>query len=77
MKLAADLKAMLGIGGTDRVLVLDGANAVGHRVVERLIDAEYPAVRVGVKTMHDKQETAGVEFVPFVWDDVDTYKDAL
>ena len=77
-----DLKKFLGIGETShdhvgRVLVLDGTDVVGHRVVERLIDAEYGELRVGMRTVHEKEATPGVELVPFVWEDETTYSVAL
>ena len=82
MKLAAELKKILGIGEASnkhagRVLVLDGADVVGHRVVERLIAAEYGDVRVGMRSLHKIEETTGVQLVPFVWEDEDTYATAL
>ncbi|KAL7538713.1 hypothetical protein ACHAXR_011105 [Thalassiosira sp. AJA248-18] len=74
MKLAAELKKILHIGDhVGRVLVLDGADPVGHRVVEHLIDAGCPDLRVGMRTLREKEETRGIEMVPFVWENEDTY----
>lgn len=78
MKLGAELKKILGIGKhVERVLVLDGADVVGHRVVERLIDAEIPELRVGMRTLTENEGTRGVEMVPFIWEDETTYDAAL
>jgi len=82
MKLTAELKKILHIGEAShkhagRVLILDGADAVAHRVVERLIDAEHPNLRVGTRKLHEKEATTGVEMVPFVWEDEKTYTTAL
>lgn len=78
MKLGAELKKILGIGKhVERVLILDGADVVGHRVVERLIDADIPELRVGMRTPTENEETRGVEIVPFIWEDESTYDAAL
>ncbi len=80
MKLAEEFKKLLHIGGTTpgRVLVLDGSDAVGHRVVERLIDAEYTDnLRVGVRTLKQGGNAGGAELVLFVWEDESTYATAL
>ena len=81
MKFAAELKKILHLGEANkhagRVLVLDGADVVGHRVVERLIEAEFVDLRVGMRTLKEKEETKGVELVPLVFEDETTYNDAL
>ena len=85
MKIVDDLKKILHVGGNadkhaehvGRVLVLDGEDIVGHRVVEKLIEAEYTNLRVGMRKLQEKEETRGVELVPFVFEDVTTYDAAL
>jgi len=88
MKLGAELKRILSVGKPSvreespnrqagRVLVLDGADVVGYRVVERLIDAGYADLRVGSRTMHAEKEIRAVDMVHFIWEDEDTYAAAL
>lgn len=81
MKFIEDIKKLLHIGGdhVGRVLVLDGADVVGHRVVERLIDAGYTDnLRVGMRTMRTVAEHhAGMELIPFKFEDESAYDDAL
>lgn len=79
MKLTAAQKEMIGWAnhGVGRVLVLDGKDVVGHRVVERLIDGGYSDLRVGMRTAHGTASTPGLETVPFVWEDESTYDAAL
>ena len=84
MKLKFELKKILQDGESpadhaNRVLVLDGADVVGHRVVDRLVEAECTNLRVGFRTLPNKEEEErrGVETVRFVWEDETTYSDAL
>jgi uncharacterized protein YbjT (DUF2867 family) len=79
MDIVGEIKKILHLDGMPgRVLVLDGLDAVGHRVVERLIDAEYTdQLRVGLRTLHDTAPSGGAELVPFVWEDETTYDAAL
>lgn len=77
MNLAAD---MLGVGDQGgRVLILDGADCVGGRVVDRLIESGYTDLRVGCPAVHEHRQATpeGVECVPFVWEDEATFVDAL
>ena len=61
-----------------RILILDGSDAVGHRVVKSLGDAGVADVRVGVSTPVKEQDpTSNFEVVPFVWGDESTYSAAL
>ncbi len=56
-----------------RILVLDGTDAVGHRVSKRLMDSGVVEVRVGYKPPLKQQGSMGMEIVPFVWGDESTY----
>lgn len=79
MKLAAELKKMLGMGPhTEKVLVLDGDDPVGYRVVKRLVDAEFTNLRVGTTKFIERDDiTKGFVLVPFVFGDEETYTAAL
>jgi hypothetical protein len=83
MKLAA-IKKVFHLGRTvgcehdGRILILDGSDAVGHRVVKSLVDAGVADVRVGVRTpLKEQDPTSIMERVPFVWGDESTYSAAL
>lgn len=67
-----------------KVLIIDGDNVVGFRIVNLLLkEGEFPGVdvRVGFREMHAPDElTEGWETldrVKFVWEDETTFKDAL
>jgi hypothetical protein len=87
MKLGfSGLKATLGMSGPQvgRVLILDGDNVVGFRIVNLLLkEGETPGVelRVGFRDLPNDDEIAegwdGVERVKFVWEDKATYAHAL
>ena len=79
MTIAEEVKNFLHIGGEEvgKVFVLDGADPIGHRVVEKLIDTRYTNLRVGVKTLHEDMHSNSTEFVPFDWEKEDTYEPAL
>ncbi|KAL7478849.1 hypothetical protein ACHAW6_004601 [Cyclotella cf. meneghiniana] len=87
MKLGlSGLKATLGMGGPQvgKVLILDGDNVVGFRIVNLLLkEGETPGVelRVGFRDLPNDDEVAegweDVERVKFVWEDEATYAHAL
>lgn len=79
MTIAEEVKNFLHLGGEEisKVFVLDGADPVGHRVVEKLIDTGYTDLRVGVTTLHEDMHSNSTEFVPFDWEKEDTYEAAL
>ena len=67
-----------------KVLILDGDNVIGYRIVNLIIEeGEFPGVelRVGFREMPAPDEVNEnwdcVERVKFVWEDEDTYADAL
>lgn len=69
---------------TTRVLILDGDNAIGYRIVNLILkEGQYPGVdlRVGFREIHAPDELAEgwdcVEKIKFVWEDESTYEDAL
>lgn len=69
---------------TGTVLILDGDNVIGYRIVNLLLkEGQYPGVelRVGFREMHAPDELAegwdSVEKIKFVWEDESTYDDAL
>ncbi len=69
---------------TGRVLVVDGHNVVGYRVVDQLAYLEYPMIRVGVRNTQDYLNTKRwdkmeyiIEKVTFDWCDESTYDIAL
>ncbi|KAL7463684.1 hypothetical protein ACHAXS_004035 [Conticribra weissflogii] len=86
-----DLKRFTGLGSgsksTDKqpapskvgkVLVLDGTNVVGHRVVNRLVKGGYASnLRVGMRDATEKMQWEGVEETKFVWENEDSYAEAL
>ena len=77
-KIPEEVKKILHIDdSTGKVFVLNGACPIGHRVVERLIDKKYTDLRVGVRTLKEKETDTAIEFVPFVWEDEGTYEAAL
>lgn len=78
-KLTEEVKKLLYLGSetAGKVFVLDGADPVGHRVVERLIDSGYTDLRVGVRTTKQISTSGTTEFVPFMWEDETTYDTAL
>jgi len=75
---------LFGTKNIGKVLVLDGNNVVGYRVVNLLLrEGEYPGVelRVGFRRFPSLGELQEgwecVDKVKFVWEDEDTYADAL
>ena len=77
-KIPEEVKKILHLDeSTGKVFVLNGACALGHRVVERLIDKKYSNLSVGVRTLKEKETDTAIEFVPFVWEDEGTYEAAL
>jgi uncharacterized protein YbjT (DUF2867 family) len=69
---------------TGRVLVVDGHNVVGYRVVDQFAYLEYPMIRVGVRNTQDYLNTKRwdkteytIEKVTFDWCDESTYDIAL
>ena len=89
LHLLEDLKKCFGIKKTSvdqigRILVVDGHDVVGYRVIDQLAYADYPLIRVGVKNTDDFQVTKRwedseyiIERVPFDWNDESTYDLAL
>lgn len=87
MKLGlSGLKATLGMGGPQvgKVLILDGDNVVGFRIVNLLLkEGETPGVelRVGFRDLPNDDEVVegweDVDRVKFVWEDEATYAHAL
>jgi uncharacterized protein YbjT (DUF2867 family) len=62
-----------------KIFITGGNGPVGHRVASKLLKAGFPDVRCGAhrpEDMHDKGKE-GAEIVHFVWEDPDTYADAL
>lgn len=81
MKFAAITKAWPGktvdCEHVGRILILDGSDAVGHRVVKSLLDSGVD-VRVGARTPLKEQNPKDImDIVPFVWGDETTYSAAL
>ena len=78
-KFTEEVKKLLHLGSetAGKVFVLDGADPIGHRVVERLIDSGYTDLRVGVRTTKQIITSGTTEFVPFMWEDETTYDTAL
>lgn len=72
----AELKHLVGMVG-HKIFILDGADVVGHRVVESLLDAGCTNVRVGMRTVTEADQTTGFEIVPFVWENEGTWPAAL
>jgi len=88
MHLLADLKKRFGFGEssvdqTGRILVVDGHDVVGYRVVDQLAYIDYPMIRVGVRNTDDFQVKKWedneyiIERVTFDWVDESTYDIAL
>jgi len=85
----SDLKKCFGFDGktsvdqTGRVLVVDGHDVVGYRVVDQLAYVDYPLIRVGVRNTDDLQVKRWeeneyiIEKVTFDWVDESTYDIAL
>lgn len=79
------MKTALGLGPRiGHVLILDGDNVVGYRIVNLLLkEGETPGVdiRVGFQELPEEDEVVEgwecVEKVKFVWGDEKTYADAL
>lgn len=85
------LKRLTGLGSgnqsTDKqpapskvgnVLVLDGTNVVGYRVVNRLVKGGYASnLRVGMRDATEKLPWEGVEATKFVWENEESYSEAL
>lgn len=59
------------------ILITSGNGVVGHRVATHLIQGYYPRVRVGARDLATIQDLKNAERVKFVWEDEDTYKEAL
>jgi uncharacterized protein YbjT (DUF2867 family) len=75
---------LFGTKKVGKVLILDGDNVIGYRIVNLIIEeGEFPGVelRVGFREMPAPDEVNEswdcVERVKFVWEDEDTYADAL
>eukprot|EP00986_Skeletonema_menzelii_P005350 scaffold1924_cov140-Skeletonema_menzelii.AAC.14 len=88
LNLVEDLKKCFGmkktsIDQTGRILVVDGHDAIGYRVVDQLAYMDYPLIRVGVKNTDDfyvkRWEDNGyiIERVNFDFVDESTYDIAL
>ena len=83
----AELKRLTGLGKNatsqaGRVLILDGINAIGYRVVNHLVKGGYSNIRVGMRELPSDnsvmtKQWEGVERVKFLWEDEATYVDAL
>jgi uncharacterized protein YbjT (DUF2867 family) len=84
----ADLKKCFGLEKTSlertgRILIVDGHNVVGYRVVDQLAYLDYPMIRVGVRNTDDfqvkrwEQNEYIIERVTFDWNDESTYNVAL
>ena len=65
---------------TGRILVLDGHDVIGYRVVDQLAYLDYPMIRVGVRNTQDYLNTKRwdemeytIEKVTFDWCDESTY----
>jgi hypothetical protein len=75
---------LFGPNKIGKVLILDGDNVIGFRIVNLLLkEGEFPGVdlRVGFREMPAPDEVAEgweyVEKIKFVWEDETTYADAL
>lgn len=75
---------LFGTKKIGKVLILDGDNVVGFRIVNLLLkEGQFPGVdlRVGFREMLAPDELAldwdALERVKFVWEDETTYADAL
>jgi len=88
MHLLADLKKCFGLEKTSveqtgRVLVVDGHDVIGYRVVDQLAYVDYPMIRVGVRDTDDfqvkrwEEKEYIIERVKFDWVDESTYDIAL
>ncbi|KAL7440710.1 hypothetical protein ACHAXM_007404 [Skeletonema potamos] len=68
---------------TGRILIVDGHDVVGYRIVDQLVYLDYPMIRVGVRNTDDFQEKRWdqneyiIEKVTFDWDDESTYDATL
>lgn len=66
--------------GGETILVTDALGVIGHRVAHKLLEAEYPNVRIGVPDVtlaeHFKGRK-GAQIVVFDFDRPETYKAAL
>lgn len=75
---------LFGTKKIGKVLILDGDNVVGFRIVNLLLkEGQFPGVdlRVGFREMLAPDELSldwdALERVKFVWEDETTYADAL